>query len=195
MNLPNTLTLARIAMIPFFIYFLFRGERMYALAVLCLAGLTDLLDGYLARTKGQVTKLGSILDPLADKFLVISAFLILPTLGASERTREFPIWVSAIVIIENLVMLIGWFTLNASNYNLAIISRPLGKANNWLQLFTIIAYLTSFTFARLLAYIMVLTTIASGIDYAMVGLKYIDRKRKNKEDKQTLGRWSESSHR
>lgn len=193
MNLPNTLTLARIGMIPFFIYFLLRGERMYALGVLCLAGLTDLLDGYLARTQGQVTKLGSILDPLADKLLVVSAFLILPTLDSSEGAKEFPIWVTTVIIIENLTIFVGWFTLNARGYNLTVTSRPLGKANNWLQVLTIIAHLTSFYYALIVTYIMVFITIASGIDYALVGLQRLDRLKKDKEDSKSINRLSESS--
>lgn len=196
MNLPNTLTVARIGMIPFFIYFLLRGERMYSLGVLCLAGLTDLLDGYLARTQGRVTRLGSILDPVADKLLVISAFLILPTLGPSDRPREFPMWVSVVVIAENLVIFVGWFTLNALGYELVVTPRPLGKVNNWLQVLVVIAHLAGFMFARLLTYIIVVTTLVSGIDYAVVGLRSLDRdRREKKRDRQRVNRLSETSHR
>jgi cardiolipin synthase len=77
MNLPNLLTILRLLLIPVFLYFLFKGLIAYALAAFVIAGLTDALDGALARMTGQITELGIFLDPVADKALVLSAFLAL----------------------------------------------------------------------------------------------------------------------
>jgi len=75
-NLPTALTLSRIVLIPFFVLTAYNHPITGAL-VFSIASITDFLDGYLARRSGQITKFGIIMDPLADKFLVISAFIVL----------------------------------------------------------------------------------------------------------------------
>ena len=75
-NLPTVLTLSRILLIPFFILSVYQHPILGAL-IFSVASLTDFLDGYLARRSGQITKFGIIMDPLADKFLVISALIVL----------------------------------------------------------------------------------------------------------------------
>lgn len=82
MNLPNKLTVSRVVMIPVFIalfYINFTGHYFAALAVFCVASLTDLLDGKIARKYGLVTNLGKFLDPIADKVLVLSALIVMLT--------------------------------------------------------------------------------------------------------------------
>lgn len=76
LNLPTALTLSRIFLIPFFVFSVYPYPVLGA-AVFAIAAMTDFLDGYLARRSGQVTKFGVILDPIADKFLVISALIVL----------------------------------------------------------------------------------------------------------------------
>jgi len=80
MNIPNMLTLIRITLVPIFVILMMEGLFSYALAVFVVAGITDALDGFLARVLGQQTVLGSYLDPLADKALIITSFVILSTL-------------------------------------------------------------------------------------------------------------------
>ena len=75
-NLPTVLTLSRILLIPFFVLSVYQHPILGAL-IFSIASLTDFLDGYLARRSGQITKFGIIMDPLADKFLVISALIVL----------------------------------------------------------------------------------------------------------------------
>ncbi|MQY69287.1 MAG: hypothetical protein GH145_00275 [Firmicutes bacterium] len=77
MNLPNKITILRLISIPFFLYCLKVGQAKVAFLIFLVAILSDALDGYLARTRGQKTKLGSILDPAADKALILSSFIIL----------------------------------------------------------------------------------------------------------------------
>ncbi|MEK6537773.1 MAG: CDP-alcohol phosphatidyltransferase family protein, partial [Nitrospirota bacterium] len=76
-NLPNLITVLRIFLIPLFIALLLRGHDIYALAVLVAAGISDALDGFIARTWGCKTKVGAYLDPIADKLLFISSFVTL----------------------------------------------------------------------------------------------------------------------
>ncbi|PWM22887.1 MAG: CDP-diacylglycerol--glycerol-3-phosphate 3-phosphatidyltransferase [Oscillospiraceae bacterium] len=85
MNLPNRLTVLRIILVPFFVFFLLTGSstlfRILALVLFCAASLTDLLDGKIARSRGLVTTFGKLMDPLADKILVMSAMVCFVRLG------------------------------------------------------------------------------------------------------------------
>src|SRR5216117_4078031 len=80
MNLPNALTVLRILLIPFFIGFLTYGHYLWALWTILIAGVTDILDGVIARMANQRTKLGAYLDPLADKLLLTASFITLSIL-------------------------------------------------------------------------------------------------------------------
>ena len=92
MNLPNYITLARVVLIPFFIDFMIYGYYGPALAVFVVACVTDALDGMIARITNQKTELGAFLDPMADKLLIISAFVTLALLGM------LPGWLVIIVV-------------------------------------------------------------------------------------------------
>ena len=101
MNLPNLLTLFRILLIPVFLYFLFNGFIAYALAAFVVAGLTDAVDGAVARMTGSITELGMLLDPVADKALVLSAFIALTVLG------KVPVWLTIGIILRDAVIVAG----------------------------------------------------------------------------------------
>ena len=102
MNLPNTLTLLRVLTVPVFIYFLSSptpfnlplGDRALAAALIFfLASITDWLDGYIARKTGQITKLGKLFDPIADKLLTSSALILLVALN-----NQVPAWIAIVII-------------------------------------------------------------------------------------------------
>jgi len=97
LNLPTTLTLSRIVLIPFFVLSVYNHPVIGAL-VFSIASITDFLDGYLARRSGQVTKFGIIMDPLADKFLVISALIVLVDM---ERVSAF---VAIVLIVRDFLV-------------------------------------------------------------------------------------------
>lgn len=101
LNLPNTLTLSRILVIPLFV-FLFSSPTpemsVAAAAVFLLAALTDLLDGYLARRRGQITNLGKLLDPVADKLLVASALILL------VQFQRVEVWLAIVMIARELIV-------------------------------------------------------------------------------------------
>ena len=98
MNLPNTLTILRVIMIPFFVFFMIgdvtNADNYIALAIFIAASLTDTLDGYLARKNNQVTNFGKFMDPLADKLLVCAALICLMDL------EKLPSWIVIIIILS-----------------------------------------------------------------------------------------------
>ena len=102
MNVPNTLTIIRVLLIPFFVAFMLCNITAYdnyiALAIFIVASLTDTLDGYLARKNNQVTNFGKFMDPLADKLLVISVMLVYVDTGL------FPAWAAIIVVARELAV-------------------------------------------------------------------------------------------
>ena len=118
MNLPNKLTVLRVIMIPFFVFFLLwqggenRTFRLIALALFIIASLTDLLDGKIARKYNLVTNFGKFMDPLADKLLVCSALICLIELG------ELPAWMVLIIISREFI--ISGFRLVASDNGVVI---------------------------------------------------------------------------
>ena len=118
MNLPNKLTVLRVIMIPFFVFFLMwqggenRTFRLIALALFIIASLTDLLDGKIARKYNLVTNFGKFMDPLADKLLVCSALICLIELGA------LPAWMVLIIISREFI--ISGFRLVASDNGVVI---------------------------------------------------------------------------
>ena len=83
LNIPTILTFSRIVLIPFFVLITPRSPFL-GIAIFLIASLTDFLDGYLARRSGQITKFGILLDPIADKFLVISALILLVAYCTSQ---------------------------------------------------------------------------------------------------------------
>lgn len=128
MNVPNLLTVVRILLVPLILLLLARGEFGSALWLVLGAGLTDFLDGYIARRFGLMTRLGGILDPLADKFLIVSSFVVLAWLGL------VPWWLAIAIVGRDLVILTGagaWYRRMGS-----IEMEPtwLSKANTFVQI-------------------------------------------------------------
>jgi cardiolipin synthase len=101
MNAANTVTVCRIVMIPVFGTLWWRGNHVAALVVFAAAGLSDLLDGFLARVLDQKTKLGQFLDPAADKFMVLVGYLV------AAKVRALPVWLAAVVIGRDVLQALG----------------------------------------------------------------------------------------
>ena len=100
-NLPNVLTMARLAMVPVMIALYLSGDMQWALAVFCAASLTDCLDGYIARSRGLITNFGKLIDPLADKLMVISALICHAVRGV------IPWAVIAVIALKDLILVFG----------------------------------------------------------------------------------------
>ncbi len=100
-NIPNALTIARLVMVPLFVWAYLAGARFVALAIFCAASLTDFLDGFLARKLNQITNFGKLFDPLADKLLVVCALICHAWAGV------FPWAAAAIIAAKELIMVTG----------------------------------------------------------------------------------------
>ena len=103
LTLANQLTILRIVLIPAFVLLVVYGQLGAALLVFMIAGATDALDGLIARVTGQRTSLGAWLDPMADKLLLVTAFVIL-TLPGIPLTNHLPLWLTILVISRDVVI-------------------------------------------------------------------------------------------
>src|SRR5208337_2979592 len=105
LSVPNSITFIRIVIIPVFVTALVYNRVDYALWLFIVASFSDLLDGLLARMTNQQTRLGAFLDPLADKFLLVTSFILFSVYG------WIPKWLAIAVISRDLIVVIGWFLL------------------------------------------------------------------------------------
>ena len=113
MNLTaaNQLTLLRMLLIPAFVILLLYGHQGWALIVFLVAGLTDLLDGLIARATGQKTTLGAWLDPMADKLLLVTMFVVL-TLPGIGSANQLPVWFTVLVISRDVAIVLTVAVIN-----------------------------------------------------------------------------------
>ena len=168
-QIPNLLTLLRIAAAPVLIILLRDHNYELALIVFIVAGITDGLDGYIAKRFNFVTELGAHLDPLADKIIIISAYSMLVWLG------QIPFWLVTLVIFRDVVILGGYIVLMALDGDIPMLPTRISKTNTALQISLVIFVLLENTawnflpgFSTLLLYAVVVTTIASGGQYVWV---------------------------
>lgn len=166
-------------MIPVFVYFLMKGTVEYTLisgGIFVLASITDFFDGYIARSRNMVTKFGKFMDPLADKLLVISAFVCFVDL------HLIPAW--AVIIIISRELIVSIFRAIAASEGLVIAAGMLGKYKTVSQMITIIVFcfnsvilnLTTMPIAVILFYICTFLTILSGVDYIVRNKEVLQEK-------------------
>jgi cardiolipin synthase (CMP-forming) len=176
LNLPNCLTLVRILSIPIFLVFLAYHSYGRALAVFILGGVTDFLDGLIARKMKQQTALGAYLDPVADKLLVITSFVML---GAIEG---IPMWLAVVVVARDILILIGCAIIYVLvEEPLQMKPTRLGKWSTTLQLVTLGVALALLydpkvfgaAFLDFLVWATAVTTVVSGCQYLYQGLVWL----------------------
>jgi cardiolipin synthase len=173
LNIPNTFTITRIVIIPVFITAIIYKRYDYALYLFVIAAITDILDGLFARIKNQKTALGMFLDPIADKFLIVTSFIILATYG------WIPKWLAITVISRDIIVVTGWFLLYLVTGTSRVEPSVLGKATIWIQSIFIayvlieMNFLSMPVFHNLLRWITAGITITSGLHYIYRGLKPI----------------------
>lgn len=175
LNVPNVLTLARIFAVPLFLSLLVEGEHDAALAVFIAAGLTDAADGFIARMFDMRTELGAHMDPLADKLLVVSSFIVLGIEGLVPRPLM-------IVVITRDVVILGGFLMTAAVVGKAMAMAPSlwGKLTTFTQLLTVTLVLVDLAAwwdvpTLLLQAVFVATAVSSAISgagYVMRGLRW-----------------------
>ena len=176
LNLPNCLTLVRILTIPVFLEFLAYHLYREALLVFILGGMTDFLDGFVARKMKQQTALGAYLDPVADKLLVITSFIML---GAIEG---IPMWLAVVVVVRDILILIGYAIIYVLvEERLQVKPSLIGKWSTTLQLLTLgvalaLLYdpkLFSVPVLRLFVWVTAVATVVSGCQYLYRGLVWL----------------------
>lgn len=126
-NIPNTITITRIILLPFFAATLIYDYYAYALLIFIISALTDIFDGYLARLNKQTTRIGAVLDPIADKFLLVTSFVIISIKG------WIPVWLTIIVLSRDLVIVSGWLILAFVSGTSFLLPSYTGKAAVFFQ--------------------------------------------------------------
>jgi cardiolipin synthase len=172
----NQLTILRIVFVPVFIILLAYHEVGWALGTFVAAGITDVLDGIIARRFGQKTSIGAVLDPLADKLLMTSSILIL-SLPQMEFMNVIPRWLMILIIFRDVfillvslivVLMVGWRVFTPT---------PYGKATTVMQVLMVLAVLYSnwrhsaVSELQIMFYMTGLMTALSGLHYLVRGLR------------------------
>lgn len=188
---PMGLTMLRLLLLPLFLYLMLvnaeegsRFPHLYrwlTVAIFAVMAITDKLDGYLARKLKQTSKIGTLLDPLADKLLVASSVVLLSFAYVAPHGFRLPLWVVLAVYAKDLIVAIGTLALLGVVGRVTVTPRPLGKLSTVLQLSLVIAtllgpdlaYLSpafAFLLTRFLWWTVSLLALASTLDYVHQGI-------------------------
>ena len=170
MNLPNKLTVLRVIMIPFFVFFYLTGNAVIDDLIFIIASLTDMLDGKIARKYNLVTNFGKFMDPLADKLLVAAALICFIELG------RMPAWIVLIIISREFI--ISGFRLVAAEGGKVIAAGYWGKVKTAVTMVTIIFMIPNFglmfpathvvyIIEQIMVYASLALTVISLVDYLM----------------------------
>ena len=195
-TVPNMLTIFRMVLIPVFVTFLFYQRFVLALAVFVIAGLTDGLDGLLARRFQQESQLGTVLDPIADKLMMVTAFIVLSMRSIFPQPvpshLPIPFWVTIAVISRDVFIVVGAAAINIMTGFRGFRPSWLGKANTTVQIIAIaiimfaasVPYYTGYYLPTL--YVVVFTfAVTSGLHYVFFASRLLNEdRRQNAENPQ-----------
>ena len=179
LNLPNFLTLIRILSIPFFLVYLSYHRYLEALIIFIIGGVTDFLDGLAARLMKQQTPLGAYLDPIADKLLVITSFIVLGVIGG------IPMWLAIIVVSRDVLIITGYgIIVFLTDERPEVKPSLIGKFSTLLQLFTLGVALALLHQPKLMDPWMrdlfigatAVATVLSGVQYIYRGFVWLQNK-------------------
>ncbi|MBA4391375.1 MAG: CDP-diacylglycerol--glycerol-3-phosphate 3-phosphatidyltransferase [Syntrophus sp. (in: bacteria)] len=169
MNIPNLISIFRIFITIFFILAVHKDRFIVAFYLFIFQGLTDMLDGFLARVMSKKTDLGAFLDPIADKTMLVAGFVMLSIKGI------VPLWLTMLVILKDVVVVTGFLAL----YKLAYTTKPVpsvfGKITTVCQIATILYILWSGAraYGDALFYVTAFFTTLSGLHYVYVGIRML----------------------
>ncbi|MFA5321427.1 MAG: CDP-diacylglycerol--glycerol-3-phosphate 3-phosphatidyltransferase [Smithella sp.] len=179
LNLPNTITLMRIGVVPFLFILISSPGEFWSLiiaALFVIASITDFFDGYIARKYQMITTMGKFLDPIADKIIVNTAMILLIPIG------RIPAWIVAITIIRDLI--VDVIRSIASSEGIYIQASILGKQKTVAQIIAVTALIIHYPFLGIdshlvgtaILYVAFVFTIYSGIDYLLKLYQSIEKK-------------------
>lgn len=179
-TIPNLLSLLRMALVPPFIIALINGQTKRALLIVVVAGISDVLDGFIARFFNQQSLLGTYLDPLADKLLVTAAYITLSVPGL-HRGFQIPAWVTVVVIARDVLLVVVALVLYLAAGVRQFPPSVLSKITTVVQILAVaIVLLTPVwpeldTAALVLVYAVAFLTMGSGLDYVWRANQLFDR--------------------
>lgn len=183
LNLANKITIGRILLIPVFVILILSYEnsrhpeaewlRITAIFVFILAVLTDAVDGFIARTRGQKTPLGTFLDPLADKLLLTSAIVLLtmPNLNLGYR---LPLWFTVLALSRDLFITLGALLIHILNGSVRIVPSIFGKMTTFSQMVVIVWVLLKWPHPEIWVYFAASLTFVSGIGYLIFASRQLN---------------------
>ncbi|MBO0798965.1 MAG: CDP-alcohol phosphatidyltransferase family protein [Blastocatellia bacterium] len=176
----NLLTVCRFILIPVFVTTLYYQRFVWSLSIFLTAAITDGLDGLLARSLNQKTHLGEILDPMADKLLLVTAFIIL-SMPRFTILAPIPFWLTAAVISRDVFIVLGALVINiTTGFSKFRPSLP-GKINTFVQVLMIVVYLIANAFdlhahvLSIMYYATLVMAIFSGLHYIFHANRLIDK--------------------
>ena len=164
LNVPNVLTVVRILLVPVLVVALLEktgGGDLLAAIVFAVASLTDAIDGYLARSRGSVTTFGKLMDPIADKLLIIAALVVLVSLNRLDA------WVAMVIIAREFAVTVLRVAVGTQQ-GVVISASGFGKVKTALQVAMVICVIAVHghpLWLQLLIYVTVVVTVLSGVDY------------------------------
>jgi cardiolipin synthase len=176
LTIPNLVTFVRIVLIPIFVTALIYRRYDHALVLFVCAGISDALDGLLARITGQKSELGAFLDPLADKFLLVTSYVLFAVYG------WVPLWLTVTIISRDMIIVLGWLLMYLVYRTTTVRPTILGKTAIALQLLLAIYVLLSINFTGIpgpppwVFWFVALATIASCLHYIYRGLADADER-------------------
>lgn len=165
-QIPNSITLARLLLVPVLILVLKNENYQLALLIFLVAGISDALDGYIAKKYNFVSHFGAVLDPVADKLLLVSAYIMLAIIG------QVPFWLVLAIVTRDLFIVGGYMVVTSLMGAVTMNPSLLSKLNTLMQILLVIAILAEKAagqdyqlFMTVLIYIVLITTISSGVHY------------------------------
>ncbi len=173
--LPNLITILRMLLLLPYIYFLYLGSTKIAFILFIIAGFTDCLDGFLARYFSWTSKLGAILDPLADKLLMVSSFVVLYLIGSLN------IFVLLIFVFRDLYIIFGALYVSYKKPDtIEFEALFISKINTFFQLFLIFCLLLNLSYLPVpsalihsVIFIVIITSVVSLVQYIQLGRKWL----------------------
>lgn len=171
LTVANLLTVFRLILIPVFVTVLYYQRFTWALGVFFVAAVTDGLDGLAARSFNQKTQLGAILDPMADKLLLVTAFVIL-SLPRFTLTDPIPFWLTAVAISRDVIIVLAAAVINMTTGFSGFRPSIPGKLNTFVQIVMIVFFLIANAFNLLAEYLPVVYYATLGMA-VFSGLHYI----------------------
>lgn len=176
MNIANKITIFRILLTPLFITFILYSKWDLALLVFFMAAISDAVDGYVAREFSQRTELGRILDPIADKLLILSAYICFSVTPNLPIHLRLPVYVPIIIISRDAIIVLGVLITFFVKKELEIKPTMIGKVTTFFQMATVIAILLKTPVSPVLWNITIALTVASGTDYIVRGSRFLNEK-------------------